>query len=236
MVKSKLYPALVLAGISWGAVGSGCGESRRQSNGEPEGPEASGGGPVDGDAGIAGATGIAGSSGGTSGAAPVAGADSGGSAAVAGSDRTGNGGVAGDGAPIGEGGAAVVVSGAGGIPAGTSGTGGVTDAGTDAFCDKAWPTTKANPAPPPTCEDQAACGGPPNDAGNPLWLRCNTRLGDFQCDHVQVTSICESGEWVCPPDGLLSRDCRCWGPTPPGMICTEDGLVPLDGGAAGAPG
>lgn len=58
----------------------------------------------------------------------------------------------------------------------------------------------------------------------------------MQCDYFHVTSICENGQWVCPPEGSLPVNCRCFGPTPPGMICTEDGFVPVDGGAAGAPG
>jgi hypothetical protein len=62
------------------------------------------------------------------------------------------------------------------------------------------------------------------------------RLGDLQCDYFHVTSYCKDGEWACPPDGMLPADCRCFGPTPAGMICTEDGFVPIDGGAAGAPG
>jgi hypothetical protein len=242
-MKSKLYPALVLAGISWGAAGSGCGESRRQSDPrEPEGPEASGRGPTGGGVGIGGAgASVAGSGGTTGGAVPVAGAGSGGGSAVGGFPGAGGGGATGgDDPPGGEGGAADAASGAGGSGPGSSVAGGITDAGadapTDAFCDTAWPTTKGNPAPPPTCEDQAACGGPPNDAGFQRWLQCRARLGDFQCDFTHVTSICQAGEWVCPPNGLLPIDCACYGATPAGKICSEDGFVPLDGGAAGAPG
>jgi hypothetical protein len=240
MVKSKLYSALVLAGISLGAAGPGCGGLRRQGDTQdPEGPEAGGRGSSGGGAGIGGAG--AGSSGGTSGGAvTVAGAGSGGHSALGGFAGAGGGGATGgDRPPGGEGGAADPVSTAGGSGTATSGSGGLMDAGTDAptdaFCDMAWPTTKGNPAPPPTCEDQAACGGPAADAGFQRWLQCRARLGDHQCDFTHVTSICQDGEWACPPDGLLPADCVCNGPTPPGMMCGEDGFVPLDGGAAGAP-
>jgi hypothetical protein len=251
-VKSKLYPAMVLAGISWGSAAAGCGDSRRHSDGaprDPEGPETSGRGPSGGSAGAGGATGAAGSSGGTSsGGAQVTGGGSGGTAGVAGSGGDGAGGASGgagaggasggDGLAGGEGGSDPV-SGSGGSAAGVSGAGGLTDAGTDGpdpFCDTTWPTTKGNPAAPPTCADQAACGGPVNDAGFPRWLQCRVRLGDFQCEYFHVTSYCKDGEWACPPDGIPPGDCRCFGPTPAGMICTEDGFVPIDGGAAGAPG
>jgi hypothetical protein len=182
-----------------------------------------------------------GSSGGTSGGAvAVAGAGSGGLSVGGFAGAGGGGAIGGDRASGGDGGAADPVAGAGGSSSGTSGAGGITDAGTDAptdaFCDMAWPTTKGNPAPPPTCEDQAACGGPADDAAFPRWLQCRARLGDLQCDFTHVTSICRDGEWTCPPDGILPVDCVCYGPTPPGMICSEDGFVPLDGGAAGAPG
>jgi hypothetical protein len=119
--------------------------------------------------------------------------------------------------------------------------GGITEAGPDApppdaFCDRTWPTTKGNPAAPPTCEDQAACGGPPNDAGFRRWLQCRPRLGEMQCEYVHITSICEGGEWACPPDAMQDAECRCIGPTPAGMTCTEEGFVPVDGGGAGSPG
>jgi hypothetical protein len=244
-VKSKLYPALVLVGISWGAAGSGCGESRRPNHGAPRDPGGSGGGArgsTGGSGGLAGANGGAGSSAGGSGGAPdVAGTGSGASAG-AGSAGVSGGGAAGDGGAFGgEGGAPDPVAGVGGSAAGTSGAGGITDAGTDgptadAFCDETWPTTKGNPAAPPTCEDQAACGGPPNDAGPRAWLKCRKRLGDFQCDYVHVTSVCREGQWACPPEGMLIGECDCFGQTPPDMICTESGWVPVDGGAAGAAG
>lgn len=249
MVKSKLYSAMVLAGISWGAAASGCGESRRQSGEaprDPDGPDASGGRATGSGGRSGGANGVAGSTGGTSGASAGAShvAGSAGTTDVAGSGgAAGGGGVtAGDGPLAGEGGAADPVAGAGGSSganAGASGTGGLTDAGADApdpFCDTTWPTTKGNPAAPPKCEDQVACGGPFNDAGFQRWLQCRSRLGEHQCDWSHVTSYCNNGQWACPPEGILPVDCWCVGETPPGWICTENGWVSVDRGAAGAPG
>lgn len=244
-VKSKLYSALVLTGISWGAAGAGCsGHSRGTGDHGGRDPEAGGAAgkvTTGGSAGAGGVTGTAGSSGGSSAGTSAARAGASGASGTAGSAGAEGGGTAGAAGSLGgEGGAAEPVAGAGGSVSGASGSGGIMDAGTDApapdaFCDETWPTTKGNPAAPPTCEDQAACG-PYNDGGFPRWLQCRVRLGDLHCDFLHVTSICENGVWVCPPDGMLPVECRCLGQKPAGMICTEDGFVPVDGGAAGAPG
>jgi hypothetical protein len=108
---------------------------------------------------------------------------------------------------------------------------------TDAFCDTSWPTTKGNPAAPPTCEDQAECGAPPfvEVTYNP-WLRCRTRLGDHQCEFTHVTSICENGEWVCPDDGMLVSECWCHGNAGEGWVCTNEGWVLADAGSGGDAG
>lgn len=234
-MKSKLFHAVVLVGISWGGAGTGCfAESRRREEApEPKGTAgSSGSGSTAAGAGHGGTAGSRGDeSGGTAGRVIAAGGESGAPEPAMG----GTGGIQTGGA-----------AGTGGIDTGGApGTGGIADAGTDApadaFCDETWPTTKGNPAPPPTCEDQAACGGPPADATFPQWLQCRPRLGELHCDYLHVTSVCEDGAWVCPAGSIRDEDCRCLGPVRPGMRCTEDGFVPVDAGsgdagAAGAPG
>jgi len=132
--------------------------------------------------------------------------------------------------PNGTGGKAGSGGTAGDPHAGTAGL--PTDAGTDAFCDAAWPTTKGNPAPPPSCEEQAECGGPP-DAGFGF-LRCRPKLDEHLCDYLLVTSECENGVWQCPADAMVDSECWCIGPPPTGYICTEMGFQLADGGTGGS--
>jgi len=118
----------------------------------------------------------------------------------------------------------------GGAGAGTAGI--PSDAGTDAFCDSAWPTTKGNPAMPPSCEEQAECGGPPDSGFG--WLRCRPKLDEHLCEYVLVTSECENGTWQCPADAMVDTECWCLGPVPMGYICTEMGFVLADAGTGGS--
>jgi len=246
-MKSKLYRALVLVGISWGTTSSGCsGQSHRdaEADGDPAGKPASGGGNVGGTAGEGSATarvdqGGTGGGAGRQGSAGASAAAAGGTApdpATGGTGGSGNGEGGADEVPVGSAGS--TVGGSAGI-GGMEEDGGITDAGedaTDAFCDSSWPTTKGNPAAPPTCEDQAECGAPPFDSSFNPWLRCATRLGDHQCERLHLTSVCENGEWVCPPDGMLDSECWCYGSGSDGWTCTNQGWVLVDAGSAGASG
>jgi hypothetical protein len=259
MVRSQLFPAVVLLGISAGATLSSCGESRRDADPASEDPHADGqggdAGRIAGDDGAgtagAGAGGAGGSRAGVGGSLGNAGAGDAGTGGTSSIGGTGGAGASGAGSGSesvgGEGGEpepGIGGIGASGGRAGTGGhdgdggvAGGIADAGadapTDAFCDTTWPTTKGNPAAPPTCEDQAECGPLP-DAGFRKWLTCSARIGDTHCDYFHVTSVCEGGAWRCPPDGMLPDDCRCFGPTPEGKACTEQGFLPVDAGSGDA--
>jgi hypothetical protein len=253
-MRSRLYPAVVLVGISWGTTAAGClGRSTSGEKTPGDDPDGAGAGGRNG-SGSAGTGGAVAGNGGPSAAGGGeqkngTGGAGGGDEANAGAGQ-GAGASAGGGTPwmvdadAGEGGAPDERGGAGsggdptrgGVGGGVD-EGGITDAGIDApldaFCDTSWPTTKGNPALPPTCEDQAECGGPPPDAGWRKWLECHARLGDHQCDYYYVTSVCEGGEWTCPSEGLLASDCHCFGPVPHGKVCTEQGFADADAGSGG---
>lgn len=116
--------------------------------------------------------------------------------------------------------------------------GGATDAGpdapTDAFCDTAWPTTKANPPPPPTCEEQAECATVMVDAGHSRWLGCRPLLADHVCDYTWVNAVCEDSAWTCPEDSTQESNCWCLGPVTEGYTCVEGvGWVNQDAGSGG---
>jgi hypothetical protein len=247
-MKSKLYPTVVLVGISLSGTGAGCFGQSSQSKGAMDEPEGIAGADGTGSGGAAG--------GGRSGAGTAGSASKGGSTGSAGAGAASSSATGGDGTMVSAGKGSGGDSGSGasaGIgdddtgasagagddtPDGGSVDGGIMDAGQDApvdpFCDTAWPTTKGNPIPPPPCEEQLECGGVAADAGWRRWLVCRGRLGDYQCDFNYVTSECEDGAWRCPDDAMPDTDCRCFGETPVGRICTEQGFEDLDAGAGGS--
>jgi hypothetical protein len=66
------------------------------------------------------------------------------------------------------------------------------DAGADAFCDAAWPTTKAHPIPTSCIDPNGECA----DAGGPHF--CLRPAGDGGCDLSQAfMPSCASGAWQC---------------------------------------
>lgn len=108
--------------------------------------------------------------------------------------------------------------------AGTSGDAG-TDAPPDAFCDASWPTTKGQPPPPLECVDPL---GECAHLGFPA--RCATPTAPWTCEGTETAAYCVDGQWSCEPHGRIPlAECRCWGTTPPGYVCTENGLE-LSGG------
>jgi hypothetical protein len=234
-MKSKLYPTVVLVGISLSGTGAGCFGQSSQSKGAMDEPEGIAGADGTGSGGAAG--------GGRSGAGTAGSASKGGSTGSAGAGAASSSATGGDGTMVsagkGSGGDSGASAGAGDdTPDAGSVDGGIMDAGQDApvdpFCDTAWPTTKGNPIPPPPCEEQLECGGVAADAGWRRWLVCRGRLGDYQCDFNYVTSECEDGAWRCPDDAMPDTYCLCFGETPVGRICTEQGFEDLDAGAGGS--
>jgi hypothetical protein len=122
----------------------------------------------------------------------------------------------------------------GGAGVGGGPTDGGSDAPVDAFCDTAWPTTKGNPPPPPSCEEQAECANVTVDGGHRRWLGCRPLFAEHVCDFTWVTSVCEDGAWTCPPDSTPEGTCWCYGPIPEGMVCVENvGWQFPDGGSGG---
>lgn len=107
----------------------------------------------------------------------------------------------------------------------------------DALCDTSWPTTKGNPGPPPSCEDQLACAGAGVDAGVRPWPTCASHLGERVCDSARAAALCISGAWACPPGYVDARECWCWGDLSPiDFECTPSGWLSREGGASDAGG
>lgn len=88
----------------------------------------------------------------------------------------------------------------------------------DPFCDATWPTTKGNPGPP-------ACTDPMMQCDQGARLSCAKSLGGRQCDFERYSAFCIDGEWLCHPDHVDYTHCRCYGETPPGMVCTDTGWM-----------
>ncbi|MBS2020605.1 MAG: hypothetical protein JST00_47565 [Deltaproteobacteria bacterium] len=79
------------------------------------------------------------------------------------------------------------------------------DAGIDAFCDAAWPTTKGTPI--PTCGPIDDCA----DAG--LRPSCYEVVAPGSCrrpDGRLQPVWCVSGTWQCGPGKIPSSDCKCF--------------------------
>ncbi len=95
--------------------------------------------------------------------------------------------------------------------AAATGDGGASDAPRDvildAFCDAAWPTTKATPG-GPTCGAVDAC----KDAGAPphcFTLTSETPL--LTCDSRAVLPAwCGGGGWRCTAGSVTEDACKCW--------------------------
>ncbi len=106
---------------------------------------------------------------------------------------------------------------------------GPSDAMADAFCDAAWPTTKGTPQRPACTNPQGTCVW---DGG---WVSssesaCYDLIGPFQCEGSETWNYCINGQWECPTGKLQASECRCYGPTPPGYVCTKEGFKLIDAG------
>lgn len=88
----------------------------------------------------------------------------------------------------------------------------IRDAPAEAFCDAAWPTTKAGLS----CRRVVAT--------SPA-ITCD--------DGTDIPSIadCETNTMVCPPGTVNYISCGCWDPPQPGWQCTDAGAVQVDGGS-----
>jgi hypothetical protein len=109
---------------------------------------------------------------------------------------------------------------------------GLEDPSPDAFCDTSWPTTKGGEVHTfPACLDptgECRAQGPE--------VACIRTFGSFSCEGAIVAATCVDAAWTCPDDWQLVDDCPCFGTAPPGYVCTEDGVIKLDTGGAGAGG
>lgn len=77
------------------------------------------------------------------------------------------------------------------------------DAGPDAFCDAAWPTTKGNPGPPACIDPNGECA----DAGLPTY--CWQDDGDGGCSFGgSFAPFCVGGQWRCQAGTIPAGDCR----------------------------
>lgn len=77
------------------------------------------------------------------------------------------------------------------------------DAGPDAFCDAAWPTTKGNPGPPACVDPNGECA----DAGSPTY--CWKDDGTGACDFGQsLAPFCVGVQWQCQSGTIPAADCR----------------------------
>ena len=250
---SRLFRTLVGVGISLGGAATGClGQSSDAGESAPRDPSDAGSGGTDGQAvegSSAGTTlsevsGSSTTSSGSSGAPTGRGASatvgttgagatngdsdtaggSGGSGATGGSGGTAAGGNAGNGGASAGGVGGSGDGGSGGTEPGAAGQGGD---GTDPFCDTTWPTTKGNPSVP-------ECVDPEHQCENEWPLRCLIPVGEFACDgHFEhaYAPFCIQGEWECESGLVPVSECRCLAPIAEGYICTEDGIMPLEGAA-----
>jgi hypothetical protein len=91
----------------------------------------------------------------------------------------------------------------------------------DPFCDTAWPTTKANQAPP-------MCTDPASECDPVTRLVCAKPLDGRSCEG-RHSAFCIEGEWLCHPDQVASTECSCFSDNFP--FCTESGWSEADGGA-----
>ncbi len=93
-----------------------------------------------------------------------------------------------------------------------------------AFCDAPWPTTKGSNHNRPACTD------PQNLCSQAAATRheCVPSLGPRQCavDNYgkQTWDFCFNERWQCAAGTVRLSECKCLGPTPPGMECTDDGF------------
>jgi hypothetical protein len=71
--------------------------------------------------------------------------------------------------------------------------------------------------------------------GNKRRIECvigSPYQGGFTCLDLGMPSSCVAGEWVCPKGQINVADCNCgpFGPSCPGVICTENGWECPDAG------
>lgn len=79
------------------------------------------------------------------------------------------------------------------------------DAGFDAFCDAAWPTTKGSPV--PTCGPVEACA----DAGRPPFCYEVVAPGICKNPDGRLQPVwCASGKWQCGAGQIPSEECKCF--------------------------
>lgn len=73
-------------------------------------------------------------------------------------------------------------------------------------------------------------GAPAVCMGNPPSCALGTPGG--LCGDATWSALCTNGAWTCAPGQIPFSQCRCSGPTPPGCVCGDAGLVcPSDAGA-----
>jgi hypothetical protein len=77
----------------------------------------------------------------------------------------------------------------------------------DAFCDAAWPTTKANGGAGPTCGAVDAC----KDAGLAPHCFGVTAETPLTCDSKRIfPAWCVDGAWRCTTGTAREDACKCW--------------------------
>ena len=85
----------------------------------------------------------------------------------------------------------------------------------------------------------AAGGGGGSGVGggcpSPL-LYCGAAGSPDMCSDTAMPATCQAGRWVCPPWTGNPGPCRCFGPPPPGCVCTDNGFQCATGGAGGRGG
>ncbi len=108
------------------------------------------------------------------------------------------------------------------------------DAGLDAaFCDAPWPTTKGSDRKRPACTNPQGLCPNVDDAGRVVPDNgCIPFTGPYQCEdfHNQTWDFCINDQWQCPLGARRSTECKCWGPTRAGYVCTATGFKKIDGG------
>jgi len=80
-------------------------------------------------------------------------------------------------------------------------------------------------------------GGAGGGAGCPYpLLYCGASGSPDMCSDTATPATCQAGRWVCPPWTGNPAPCRCFGPPPPGCVCTDNGFQCATGGAGGGGG
>jgi hypothetical protein len=67
-------------------------------------------------------------------------------------------------------------------------------------------------------------------------LYCGASGSPDMCSDTATPATCQAGRWVCPPWTGNPGPCRCFGPPPPGCVCTDNGFQCATGDAGGEGG